>query len=104
MRLTAYISSKYYVGPLIFMGTWLKDKTFSPYYQLQCDQLKIYIIHNSYKKQNILHSPSFLYIQTFFLQENTIYLWKPVFGGLGTTQAQTSLRIRAVRPASLLFA
>ena len=29
---------------------------------------------------------------------------KPVFGGLGTTQAQTSLPIRAVRSAPLLFA
>ena len=29
---------------------------------------------------------------------------KPVFGGLGTTQAQTSLRIRAVWSAPLLFA
>ena len=28
---------------------------------------------------------------------------KPVFGGLRTTQAQTSLRIRAVRSAPLLF-
>ena len=29
---------------------------------------------------------------------------KPVFGGLETTQAQTSLRFRAVRSAPLLFA
>ena len=29
---------------------------------------------------------------------------KPVFGGLQTTKAQTSLRIRAVRSASLIFA
>ena len=30
--------------------------------------------------------------------------WKPVFGGLRTIQAQTSLRIRAVWSAPLLFA
>ena len=29
---------------------------------------------------------------------------KPIFGGLRTTQAQTSLRIRAVWSAPLLFA
>ena len=29
---------------------------------------------------------------------------KPVFGGFRTTEAQTSLRVRAVRSAPLLFA
>ena len=51
-----------------------------------------------------------LYLNTFILAEhlNTIYMGlnarKPVFGGLRTTQAQTSQHIRAVWSAPLLFA
>ena len=46
----------------------------------------------------------------FFMSIENVHLYmglvarKPVFGGLGTTQAQTSLRIRAVWSAPLLFA
>ena len=61
------------------------------------------IIFTVCEKQNIDQSV-YLYREYHFLDSMGLVTRKPVFGGLRTTKAQTSLHIRAVCSAPLLFA
>ena len=45
-----------------------------------------------------------VYLEEFMIDDKGLNVWKPVFGGLLTTKAQTSLRICADWSAPLLFA
>ena len=101
---------------LIRMGTYIRHKwVCSP--ESDCSSVLVYVISFWPPKETLQDMPKWHVIlkrirsafgHSFLIGIHAIHMGldarKPVFGGLRTTQAQTSLRIRAVWSAPLLFA